>query len=146
MEVFRIASAKWINHINGSGRAGRWNPNGIFVCYTAASRALACLEMAVHLSGEKLATPFCMATIHVPSHLPIKNIENLPENWIDFTQYYKTQSIGQNWVMDQETAILKVPSAIIKQEYNFLFNPQHVDFAQIKIIKVEDFAFDGRLL
>lgn len=146
MEVFRISSARWINHLSGSGRAGRWNPNGVFMCYSAGSRALACLEMAVHLSGEKLLNDFKIATIYIPDQLPIKTLTDLPADWYEFVHYHETQQKGKNWIADQETAILRVPSAIIKQEYNYLINPQHVDFAQIKIINVEDFAFDGRLI
>jgi RES domain-containing protein len=47
--------------------------------------------------------------------------------------------------MDQETAVLKVPSSIITKEHNYLINQNHRDFKYIKLIAIEDFDFDPRI-
>jgi RES domain-containing protein len=39
----------------------------------------------------------------------------------------------------------RVPSAVVKGDFNYLLNPNHVDFKTIKIQKVSDFLFDNRL-
>jgi len=41
--------------------------------------------------------------------------------------------------------VLKVPSAVVQEEYNYLVNPNHRDFHKVKIIAVEPFTFDERL-
>jgi RES domain-containing protein len=52
--------------------------------------------------------------------------------------------MAADWLNGATTAILKVPSAIIKKEYNYLINPQHPDFKSIKLTGTEDFSFDIR--
>jgi hypothetical protein len=39
-----------------------------------------------------------------------------------------------------------VPSAIIKDEWNYIINPSHKDFKKVKITGIEPFVFDTRLL
>ena len=40
---------------------------------------------------------------------------------------------------------MKVPSAVVKGDFNYLLNPYHEDFHRIKIIHQEDFPFDKRI-
>jgi RES domain-containing protein len=40
---------------------------------------------------------------------------------------------------------LRVPSAIVEGEFNYLLNPRHDDFVQIKIATPEPFSFDPRM-
>jgi RES domain-containing protein len=130
--------------LNASGFPSRWNSKGKFVIYTAASRTLACLENVVHRSGEGLSANFKVMVINIPDELKIKTISaaKLPKNWYEFQNYIITQRIGDTWLNKSETAILKIPSAIIQLETNYLLNPNHPDFKKIKIKNVEDFIFD----
>jgi RES domain-containing protein len=41
--------------------------------------------------------------------------------------------------------VLKVPSAIIASEANYLINTSHPDFEQVKLLGTEDFVFDPRI-
>lgn len=145
--IFRITKNKWAGMLNGSGYAARWNPNGIFVCYAAQSKALACLEMLVHLQTNELSKAFKVTKINLPQDISIKEIsENeLIENWKDFFEMHLTQKIGKEWVFSNETCLLKVPSAILSGEFNYLINPAHPDFKRIVDLEVEDFLFDTRL-
>jgi RES domain-containing protein len=146
MEVFRISSEKWAGILQGSGRAARWNSNGFFIGYTASTRALACLEMLVHLSGEQIKTPFKLSIIYIPDNISIENFSGFyNSDWAELENYHQCQLIGDEWIKSQRTCILRVPSAIIKNEYNYLINPQHPDIHRIKIIELEDFEFDMRL-
>jgi RES domain-containing protein len=147
MQVFRITTEKWAGNLRGSGYAARWNSNGVFVAYTASSRALACLEMVVHLNSDRLKSEFKMSVVDIPEGLELTeiNIEDLPEDWTDHDGYQICQEIGDKWIQDFETCILKVPSAVIKHEFNYLINPQHSDFGKLKIIEIEDFEFDLRI-
>jgi RES domain-containing protein len=51
-----------------------------------------------------------------------------------------------NGVIDNKSAILRVPSIVSKQEYNYLFNPKHPDFSKITLHETAAFTFDPRLL
>jgi RES domain-containing protein len=55
------------------------------------------------------------------------------------------KQIGNNFLFKKEKLLLKVPSAIVKQEFNFLFNPLHPKAAEAKITSTEPFIFDSRL-
>lgn len=147
MLVYRICLEKWSKELKASGAGGRWNSKGRFVIYTAATRALACLENLVHRSGEGLNNKFKVLTIEIPQSIKISevNIKNLPEGWYEFAQYNDCRCIGDEWINKNETAVLKVPSAIIPAENNFILNPSHKDFKRIKILRCDDFNFDPRI-
>lgn len=85
--------------------------------------------------------------IEIPNSLKTKEIESkeLPNNWYKYENYKSCQILGDEWLEHSETCILKVPSAIINMEFNFLINPNHQDFRKIKIITVEKFQFGPRL-
>ena len=147
MQVFRITTEKWAGNLRGSGYAARWNSNGIFIAYTASSRALACLEMVVHLNSDRLKSSFKMSVVEISEEVNVTkiNIEDLPEGWTDHDGYQVCQEIGNDWTQEFATCVLQVPSAVIKHEFNYLINPQHPDFSKIKIIEIEDFEFDLRI-
>jgi RES domain-containing protein len=42
-------------------------------------------------------------------------------------------------------AVLKVRSAVVREEWNYLLNPRHRDFGRIVVQQPEPFAFDERL-
>lgn len=145
--IYRITKEKWAGILNGSGYAGRWNPNGIFVCYTAQSKALACLEMLVHLQTNELNHSFKITKINLPAGIIVSEInENeLGDNWQDYFEMHRTQELGKKWIFSHESCLLKVPSALLKGEYNYLINPAHPDFKKIEDLEIEDFVFDPRL-
>jgi RES domain-containing protein len=146
MEVFRITHSKWAGVLQGSGKEARWNSNGIFICYSGSSRALSCLEMLVHLTGEQIKSDFGLTIIDIPAAIEIERAGIFRnEDWAEFENYYQSQEVGDEWAKSLRTCVLRVPSAIIKNEYNYLINPQHPDFSLIKILKIEDFDFDMRL-
>lgn len=146
MQVFRITTEKWAGVLQSSGRAARWNSNGIFITYSASSRALACLEMLVHLNGEALSNPFKITIIDIPEGISMEQVPKFyNDDWVAFENYHYTQAIGDEWSKSGRTAILKVPSAIIKNDFNYLINPFHADFAQLEVAEIEEFQFDLRL-
>lgn len=149
MEVYRITKLKWAGHLNASGHQARWNSGGVKVIYTAASRSLACLENVVHRGETGLETEYRTMVIYIPDILPMEQIftKNLPTGWglTDPLTLKFSQQLGDQWISAKQTAVFKVPSAIVKHEFNFLLNPAHVDFNQIKIIDIEPFYFDSRL-
>jgi RES domain-containing protein len=54
--------------------------------------------------------------------------------------------IGDQWVREMRSPVLALPSAIVPAERNFLLNPAHPKFRQVRVHKPVDFAFDARLL
>ena len=147
MKVYRITLAKFSEDLKASGRAARWNSNDIQMIYTASSRSLACLENVVHRNQLGLSALFKVMIIEIPDAIKTKTIDInlLHNNWEDYNNIILTQKIGDRWVSDRETAVLKVPSSIIHMEYSYLINPLHPDFKKIKLLQTEPFIFDERI-
>ena len=147
MEIYRICLAKYAGELVASGNSGRWNERGQFVVYAAGSRALACLENVVHRSGEGLNNRFNVLRIDVPEELAIEELllADLPPDWQPTSAYARCQPLGAAWYRRRATAVLRVPSSIIAHEYNYVLNTRHPDFAQIRLVGREEFAFDPRI-
>ena len=145
MEVYRITLKKFSQTLQASGSAARWNSRGVEMIYTSSARALACLENVVHRSSLGLQKDFRNLIIEIPDTLKIKSVKKLKRGWHRFENYPYTQAIGDSWIESVESAILRVPSVIIPEEFNFLLNPNHGDFKNIKLLRMEPFTFDGRI-
>ncbi len=150
MRVFRLIRKKYGIELSGKGAAlsgNRWNSKGTELVYCADSRALAMAEVAVHLSLAILPKDYVMVEIDIPSYISVAILskEDLPPNWSSFPHILDTQKIGDAFVAERKSCVLKVPSAVVPGDFNFLINPQHLDFSAIRIVGQEDFPFDSRL-
>ena len=147
MEVFRISAPKYAQSLTASGVANRWNTAGQYIIYTAASASLACLENVVHRGAEGLQAPFKLMRLDIPDQLLIEEVPAamLPTDWQQVTSYPQCQEIGSAWYQLRRSAVLKVPSAIITSESNYLLNTSHPDFEQVKLLSTADFIFDPRI-
>lgn len=149
MEVFRITHNKWSQNLSGSGYTARWNSQGVYIVYTADSRALACLENIVHRGSTELILPFLLMKIMIPSEITILELlrKELPDDWNSYNErsYKLCQAFGDSWIRNSDSAVLKVPSAIVPGEFNYLLNPAHEDFNLISIVSEEPFSFDDRM-
>lgn len=150
MRIFRLARKRYPIELSGKGAAmsgNRWNSKGTEVIYCAESRALAMAEVVVHLSLATLPNDFVMLEIDVPAGVSVSEMEKarLPRGWNSFPHLADTQKIGDVFVLEQKSALLKVPSAVVPGDFNFLINPQHPHFSQIRIVDQVDFPFDSRI-
>jgi len=147
MNVFRITLEPYSHVLHASGRPARWNSGGTFLVYSAGTRSLACLENLVHRGGEGLDSNFRVMTIDIPPDLELGQVlpNDLPVNWREYEYQGNTRRVGDNWVKEGKTAVLKVPSAIIPEEFNYLLNPAHRDFSRIQLTSTDPFSFDRRL-
>lgn len=149
MEVYRITHRKWSGKLTASGFPARWNSAGIFMIYTAGSRSLACLENVVHRGSTDFVIPFIIMEITIPDELEVSEIliSDFPEGWNRNGDpgYRNCQPFGDKWISEFRSAVLKVPSAIITKESNYLINPNHPDFLKISIKSEEPFIFDDRI-
>ena len=149
MIVFRLILERYGSALSGKGAkiaGGRWNSAGIEMIYTSESRSLSTAEVAVNLDMGKLPSGYEMVSIFIPDDIAITMIpaENLPENWKKFPFYNFTQDIGDQFILQNLYAVMKVPSAVVKGDFNYLINPRHPDFERIEIVKKEPYEFDER--
>ena len=71
---------------------------------------------------------------------------HLPANWRDYPAPEQLAEIGTDWLKSQSSLLLDVPSAVVSREMNTLINPLHKDIEKIRLVSVEKFSFDSRLL
>jgi RES domain-containing protein len=123
---------------------GRWNSQGVAVIYAAEHRSLAMLEILVHIRKPK---DFELYSVKFDDSFVLELAgENLPHNWDVEPPTSETQEIGDNWVLSTSSAVLSVPSAVVPEERNYILNPRHPEFKQIKIDGPFPCHFDPRLL
>ncbi len=150
MIVFRLTRTKFKFDLSGKGAelaGGRWNSVGIPVVYTAESRALAALEVAVHMQLNGVPEDYLMITIFIPDTAIRQEIQrkDLPFDWKAFPENRYTQFLGDKFFKENLHLALKVPSAVIQGDHNILLNPYHPDFSKVKVVSTEPFEFDQRL-
>lgn len=150
MVLFRIVKCIYAEDISGTGASlygGRWNSEGKVALYMASSRSLAVLEVLVHLPPLMIPDGYCLAEIEVPDtsifHL---SINDLPADWKTIAQPTSLREIGDKFLINQDYLLMKIPSAIVPAEHNYLLNPSHKDFKKVKVLKTEPFDFDERLI
>ena len=150
MFVYNIRKAKYADSLRASGVANRWNKNDEFVIYTGGSRALSTLELVVHRSSISIDNSYKLLVIELnckESEILEVNESLLPKNWQSVEAYPKLQEIGSDWYQNFEYLVMRVPSAIIPKEYNYLLNTRHPDFnKKVKIKELENYEWDNRLL
>jgi RES domain-containing protein len=149
MIVYRLSKSKYSNDLSGKGAersGGRWNSKGVAMIYTGASRALCTAEIAVHTPLGNIPTDYDIISFDIPdAFIRELDVTTLPENWRSFSQLPFTRETGDKFVSDNIYLILKVPSAVVPGDFNFLMNPHHQYFSKVKIVAIEKFAFDERL-
>jgi len=152
MKVYRVEREKYLKTtLSGIGASMtngyRWNSLNTKLIYTAESRALATLEVSVHIDlSEDLPTDRYYIEIEIPDDMTILEvkIEDLLEDWDSKPPTIITQTIGDDFVFENEYAILKVPSSIVPKEYNYLINPNHPEIDRIKVVSTTLMSFDSR--
>jgi len=115
------------------------------VAYSSESRSLAALEVLANVRDPTLlfARPWVVIGATIPDQL-IERPVRVPANWRDTPCSPDTQHFGAEWMRAARSAVIRVPSAVVLGEFNYLLNPAHPDFVKIAVGKPEPFAFDPR--
>lgn len=150
MIVYRLSKGLYKQDLSGKGAelvGGRWNSKGTALVYTCESRALCTTEIAVHTPLGIVPRDYWLITLEVPDHLPCDQVDlaTLPPEWKSFPHPNVTQLRGDAFVHENRFVCLRVPSAVVHGDHNYLLNPRHADFHQVKLLQTEPFPFDERL-
>lgn len=150
MELFRICEEQYSKMLACSGNANRWNIKDQQVIYTAATRSLASMELIVHRASIAPTKNYKVMVISVADEDHLINqiqIKELPKNWRSHVAYSTLQKIGSAWYSKQESLMLKVPSAVIPYEFNYIINMVHPEFDnKVSLVRAEDYFWDDRLV
>lgn len=153
MRLFRLARRPFVQGPGGafSGEGAyvagsRWNTPGRRMAFAAQSESLATLEYLVHATSEAhfYETVLVIADLE-DRYITAFDASALPRDWRSFPPAPSTQRIGDAWLASGASAAMQVPSAVVPRERNVLVNPQHRDFAKLKLVGIEEWGLDPRL-
>jgi RES domain-containing protein len=145
MLVYRIERQKYLHEVfHGRGaalsRGNRWNSFNTPMVYTSASKSLALLEIMAHIDlFEDLPDDRYILEIEIPDSILIQElrIELLPAGWETFPPGNSTRLIGDEFVRNRLAAVMKVPSSLLKGEFNYLLNPLHESMSSVRLVTAE---------
>jgi RES domain-containing protein len=149
--VYRIVDKRLVDEaFSGNGAKefpGRWNHKGTRVIYASESLSLAALELFVHLRDDGRGKQYVWISAKIPSGIHIESVNkpSLPSNWANDPPNSSTRNIGDAWVQELRSAVLKIPSVVTTGEYNYMLNPTHPDFSKIKINTPVPYLYDSRM-
>jgi RES domain-containing protein len=148
MLIWRLTKRE---HADLSGRGGelvggRWHTRGKPIVYCAENASLSILEARVHLILSVSPSDYVLMKIDLPDDVDALHIgpADLPPDWRDRQDL--TQRIGDAWLGERRSLLLRIPSAIVDLERNVLVNPKHPEFTRLGVPKIISFSWDDRLL
>jgi RES domain-containing protein len=116
------------------------------VVYCTLNPSTALLETLVHmeLDSEDRPDRFQVLKVEGPATLSLERIETdgLPTGRED--DITATQVIGDQWLAEQRSLLLEVPSVLVPETWNVLVNPLHEEAKLLKIVATYEHAFDAR--
>ncbi|MHB1698906.1 MAG: RES family NAD+ phosphorylase [Acidobacteriaceae bacterium] len=144
MVLWRISRHSDLSGAGGLRAPGRWHEAGQPIIYLASTPASALLEVCVHTAANDAPPEFTLLRIEGPDvAFPSVNIAGLPPDWP--MKLEASRSLGTAWLRAGETLLLQVPSAIVPQTENFLFNPLHPDASKFRVAEALSYPFDTRI-
>lgn len=154
IEAWRLASPEHSGTVgdmlSGEGArryGGRWNSPGRRAVYLGGSLALASMELLVHLKAPAVLETYRKLRVRIPRALVAAVSEcDLPADWAAPRMHPATQEMGDRWLRSRASAVLRVPSAVVIGEVNYIANPRHPDFGRIEAGAIRGFRFDARVL
>jgi RES domain-containing protein len=151
LTAWRISKTRYATRaFDGEGPrvyGGRWNSPGTRVAYASDSVALATLEVLVGLQDTSLLASYSLIKVEFGEHL-VETLDRrrLPPGWNRHPPTPETQRIGDLWAVEARSAVLRVPSAVVETEHNYLVNPAHERFGRIVVHRPTAIRLDPRLL
>jgi RES domain-containing protein len=143
--LYRRAHGPGLDGSGGRHAAGRWHRQGTPVVYFGAGAAIVVLEKLAHLNPDTLPDDLVLGLFEA-------NV-SFEDGWPDtgkparkLQEIDATQAIGQQWLASSRSCVLRVPSIVVPEEHNLVFNPQHPQASRLQLVTERSFAFDGRLL
>ena len=148
MKLWRISNYEDLKGDGGIKTPGRWHNLGITVVYLSESPSLAMLETLAHFELDINEVPenYQLLEVEYPGRQGVRRLsdDSLIKEWRENEDY--TRAIGDEWLSSMQSALLRVPSAIVPHSYNYLLNPRHELAKTAKLLNCKAHPFDHRLI
>jgi RES domain-containing protein len=152
IQVWRVIKKKHlVDVLSGEGArlgGGRWNHAGVPVVYVSETISLAVLELFIHFTRQDItiSKSLIVTPVLIPDSVKAMevSVESLVPGWNSSPPPDFTRDIGTEWARSDGSAALRVPSAIIPEEHNFILNVKHPDFSKVTVGNPRPFVLDDR--
>lgn len=124
---------------------GRWHSQGQRIIYSSDSLSLATLELFVNLQNKRQLTHYVKSRILIPETLVVELETEHVEAFVRSPEGFDARGYGDRWLREAKSCVLRVPSRVVKEEFNYLINPVHPAFGEIEA-STEPYQADPRLL
>ncbi len=149
MTVYRICNAAYAYDLSGEGarlHGGRWNHIGTPCLYASSSRSLTVLEYSVNVNLSRILRNLVVATIEIPEDdMKVLSMAELPGDWKNAPAPASTKVLGTSLINAMHHLVIKIPSTVVPEEFNFLVNPRHHRVSECSVVDVKDFVYDLRI-
>jgi RES domain-containing protein len=151
-KAYHVLKKKWSgNAFDGEGArlfGGRWNSRGTSLVYLSESLPLAILEILVHLDDwDCLLKEYVYFEVEIPDEeVMVAPHRRLPRGWDAEPVAPVSQLYGDAWAAKRKSLALRVPSIVVRPEYNLLLNPLHPAMRQLTKHGSQRVDLDKRLL
>ena len=149
MIVYRVGKSTYAHDLTGEGarlNGARWNHKGTACLYTSESRALAVLELTVNVNIIDIPRALSITIFEISdSGVEVLLEADLPSNWNVVPAPATTKDLGTKLLQAAATPVIKIPSTVIPDEFNYLLNPLHPDSSHFRILDIHEFLYDVRL-
>jgi len=135
-----------------SGKGGlrnksRWASKGQLVSYAADHLATATLEKLAGVKRADLMTEMVYAKAEIePEHEAVLSEDQLPTGWDALPAPEATRTVGDAWLETGGHVLLRVPSVVLPESYNYVVNAAHLDVSALRVLTVAPLLLDNRVL
>ena len=149
MIVYRVGKTRYANDLSGEGarlHGGRWNHKLTACIYSSESRSLATLEYTVNTNIEDIPRSLSITTYEIPDDGILRvRLADLPGDWREVPAPASTKDFGTRLLKEADYPVIRLPSAVIPYEFNYILNPLHRNSDDFEILDIRDFIYDVRI-
>jgi RES domain-containing protein len=104
------------------------------------------LEILVHTNIGRIPKTHQYVVADVPENVNVEQYDHasLPSGW-DSENILVARGFGDRWLSEARSAVLLVPSVVVRSEWNALVNPAHPDARLLTCSNPENVIWDKRL-
>jgi RES domain-containing protein len=138
--LYRRAHGPGLDGTGGRYAAGRWNELGTPAVYCGASPEISVLETLAHIDADLLPSDLMLGRFE--GDVSLEEIGAIEE----LTDLAATRRLGHKFLTSRSACVLRVPSVILPEASNLLFNPLHPEASRVQLAAERPFSFDERLI
>jgi RES domain-containing protein len=149
VNLWRISRHDELDGLGGEKADGRWHTaaKGKRIVYLSEHPAVALIEILANLRGNPRLFPDTYRLMKISPDKAVlaatTQAPSLPPNWI--ADLPTTRQIGDAWLAQSPSALLRVPSAPSPESHNYLLNPLHADARRLEVDWTQWVSYDKRL-